>query len=199
MKRIELMGPPGAGKTTLYRELQRMKPKGVLFSDDFFPIGLVLPPPPRWLVSAYAQCDETPETIQMRLQATKRDLAEADAVCKIQTPGVALMDESVCQRCLSLALSRPRDVGVLNAYCNRVPLPSAILLVLADAKTLEERNASRTDGHKSCDAQFAINSCFMVSRRLQGFGVRVFSIETTSTINRAADIAANYITAELCV
>lgn len=208
MKRIELFGPPGVGKTTIYKATMALRNSSVRPFYNFDEARLIgevsdseRQDHPTWqafldfVTLAYAGCLGRKAVVHARLQATRRALAKAAAIARPPIDVTVLLDESLCQRGLSLALSRPCDEAIVENYFRAMPAPAAVAVVLANEQTLAARNIRRkaggTGSDRSSDAFATLKACEIGAAALRARGIEVVEInaELAPKANAAALVA----------
>lgn len=184
MRRVELMGPPGVGKTTIFNAACALRRAG-----DFsrYPEigwrgggGGAWPEFADFIERAYADLPRSEDIHARRLAVTGRALNRARKIAMADGDGAVLIDEGLCQRGLSLALSQP-DRGVIGRYFALVPVPAAVFAVMADIATVKARNVAR--GHdgagvdRSPVADACHAACGLAVTQLRERGVPVFAVD----------------------
>lgn len=181
MRRAELMGPPGAGKTTILaaaaaarnlRSLEFMRAEEVAGRSAVSPAWHLFS---AFVDAAYAGTDGVGAR---RLRSTRRAVMRARRIEGAPGEGIVLADESLCQRGLSLALTR--EQGEATAYFALMPVPVVVFVVTADVEVVVARNQARaaagTGIDRSTYARAADLACRAAATQLRERGVAVVEI-----------------------
>lgn len=208
MKRLELFGPPGVGKTTIYNATMAMRDSSPcrfyniyearLFSeagDAQWQNDPLWRPFLEFVALAYARCSGGEAMLRWRQRATRRAVADAVTIRSGPKDAVVLIDESLCHRGVSLALSRPDQEALIEGYFRAVPAPTAAGLVLASEQTISARNTDRkargTGTDRSTAVLASLSACKIGAAALRARGIEVIEIngELAPETNAAALLA----------
>lgn len=189
MRRIELMGPPGVGKTTIFNAACVARNGSGAFRrvDELRRIWNASPWPEfgAFVDAAYAKCPADEPKHARRLRVTQRALRRAHTIAATQGNAPVLVDESLCQRGLSLALSKPGGEDVWK-YFEIMPAPAAVIVVLADCDTIKARNVARGGNgsgmDRSADALACYVACGIAVTQLRKRSVAVIEIDAGATV-----------------
>lgn len=193
------MGPPGVGKSTIFAaacaarngsrlfyrfdEIEHQSGSGSCW-DDFASL----------VVSAYGACPCDDPIHARRLKVTLRAIKRARKIDAAAGDAVVLVDESLCQRGLSLALSKPNND---DRYFQRMPAPAAVVAITADCATIEARNLERSKQggtDRSIDTQATLSECGIAVLDLKQRGVEVLEIDGSKSVDENVAALCEFLT-----
>jgi len=108
-----------------------------------------------------------------------------------------LFDESIVQRCLSLAimLDDPRDF--IAEYIGRAPCPKKIIFVTVDRKTISSRISARKNRHSILEQERAFSSQWIVLDELKKKGVNVLQVKGNEPTIKNASLVKFFLNDEV--
>lgn len=189
------MGPPGIGKTTVFRaacdarnasnpefsvrnDIRRRMLRSPLWSEF------------AWFVDrVYAEVPSGDPVHQRRLALTKSALDRARKIAAAEGNGAVLIDQSLCQRGLSLWLSCESH-AVAETYFHLMPAPAAVFYFVAMPQTVKRRNVerSRSGGtDRSGDAGACRSATRTAAAVLEKRGVAVIEINADRPVGESVD------------
>jgi len=206
IKRIELYGPEGAGKTTIYEKLSALRNK---LSPEFLLIGEARSRAVEAIAGNYDHdwlglegfFDRDifqSESFQQRyLPAIKRRLLLINHLNHTGYHNAVLEDEGLLQRGINVAKAGEMDHDLICEYYNKVVLPSGIVVVSCDIHELLIRNAARGLNDKRLNrgkgAELSIKIVQIAEKVLAGRGVRILRLNSSTEVERNAVKAFNFI------
>jgi len=167
--RIEMTGPPTAGKSRLVRELVKQGvPKGV--------VGEIKNIPKEWEPFAGTVRKIYNGTSYKSLpDKTLRAIAAAYVGDKHK--GLMVYDELLILVGFSLAIRMPEFA---MKYFNKVPLPGALIMLNADWETIKARNEERGDRSRPDKSKRCIRSHKIYLPVLENRGCRIMRFNTAN-------------------
>lgn len=201
MYRIEVFGPPGIGKSTVVKAAMG------LAAGRFFSLRRLMQPgtvPALWtdferFVAAAYEGMAAPDRIhQRRMLSTRRALQKARIIAAVPSTGVILTDESLCQRGLSLALSRPRCDDVVRGYFAAMPVPRAAIVFACEPAVVVERNVRRgvamgKSHDRSADVSATTSAADLGAAMLRARGVPVEIVDASRPVAVLAGQVADFV------
>lgn len=189
------MGAPGVGKTTVFRaacdarnasnpefsvrnDIRRRMLRSPLWSEF------------AWFVDqAYAAILSSDPVHERRLTLTKSALDRARKIAVAVGNGPVLIDQSLCQRGLSLWLSC-ESRAVAETYFHLMPAPATVFHFVATPQTVRRRNIERSrngGADRSGDAAACRSAAKIAATVLEKRGVLVIEIDADRPVSESVD------------
>lgn len=177
MRAIELIGVPGAGKSTVSRVAINAYPDALCAPED----GERITRLPSCLGEIAGEIGHT-ESGSRRVRRAAIQINRAIALGSRPGNATAVVDAGPAQQGLSLALERP-SAASLDRYFETMPAPDGVVLVTADREAVIHRNRDRAQrgGRDLSDMHDALAP--LAVRAMEIFAARGIPTETIDTMN----------------
>jgi adenylate kinase len=194
MRRVELFGPPGVGKTTIYKSTMALRNSATRPFYNSSEAKLMAEIDSydgqdvstwkafsEFVASAYAGCSGRKALLHARHLATRRELARVAALTSSPVETLVLLDESLCMRGISLALSEPAAETVVEDYFRGMPPADIVAVIVADEQTVSLRNIRRgahgTGADRSAQTRAILKTCRMAAAILRARRIEVVELD----------------------
>lgn len=169
--RIEMCGPPTAGKSQLVRELVKSGiQRGPKTSNAA--------PPKKWDdFSDFIRYAYSVKTFKKLPIKTLMSLALADVGDNY--PGYMVFDELVILCGFSMAIRFPKEYS--DRYFAEAPLPEFLIYLTADVNTLLKRNLERGEKNRPEKTMRMVHACNHYIPILKERGCNILEFDTTKT------------------
>jgi len=179
--RIEMCGPPTAGKSQLVKTLKQMGiTRGPKTTNNS--------PPKEWFPFAEF-VRETYKTTTYKKLPTKTLMSLASAWMGDKTPKPIVFDELVILCGFSMAIRLPKECS--DRYFAEAPLPAILVYLTADNDILMKRNAARGERSRPEKTMRMVRACEHYVPVLKERGCRILTFDTSNVSTTA--IARNII------
>lgn len=169
--RIEMCGPPTAGKSQLVKEL-------VKAGIQRGPKKVTAEPPKKWSsFSDFIRHAYSVKTFKKLPIKTLMSLSLADIGDKYS--GHMVFDELVILCGFSMAIRFPKEYP--DRYFAEAPLPGALIYLTADVNTLLERNLARGEKNRPEKTMRMVHACDQYIPVLKERGCNILTFDTTRT------------------
>lgn len=204
IKRIELYGPEGAGKTTLYEKVDALRdktlPQFLLIRDlrNKAVENILRTPDHDWLgLQGFFDRDvfQRASFQQKYLPAIRRRLLLVNHIGNIDN--TVLEDEGLLQRGINVAKAGELNSELICEYYKKVPLPSGIIIVSCGLNELLTRNAARGQTDKRLDrgrgAERSIEIVQLAEKVLASRGARILHLDSAAELESNVSQAFNFV------
>lgn len=181
MRRAELFGPPGVGKTTLFNMLKH-RPVGI---PNEFPVDGFVEHSHFSMVDVLASVADRPELKRWHLMMLRA--VHFDSFLQtVRLPGVHLCDEFLCQNARLLRQLLPGEPAVWRAYAAALPVADRVVLYCVASVvavivrgTLREKPGLMSE---EVEADFAVCSVVCEGIRMRGGKVITLDFEVAGRV-----------------
>lgn len=193
MQYVELFGPPGVGKSTVFKKLQEYQYptmiKRVIDKKPQSDLNLDLSHFLDFSLSLYEGLDDY--RVPLRKKALQNSISRINTIKNDPSSKVVILDDALLQRGLSLASSGGR-VNSIKDFYRKCPLPKAVVVFSALERTIIERNKNRISEGKpdlSRDVGKSYSAMMIGIEELTLRGCYVFLVNANGTLSETINIS----------